>query len=98
MKIKEEGNGENWSLTIKCETTKDKYGLDWDGDKEHCGSVLEIDKNDIICKPWQKYPDLEGVDYVIVCPKCKCRILIHPDLLPDWVKRLARDRYDLLVT
>ena len=95
MKIKEEGYGENWSLTIKCETTKDEYGLDWDGDKEHCHSVLEIDKNDIIYKPWQKYPDLEGADYIVICPKCKCKIAIDPKLLPDWVKRLARDKREI---
>lgn len=93
MEIVKEGNGQDWHLTLKCEVVKDKYGLDYDGDKEHCGSELKIDKTDIMIRKWEKYLyQASGTDYVVKCPKCGCCLYIKPDLLPEWVKTQAKER------
>ncbi len=93
MKIISEGHGEDWSLKIKCECVLDNFGFSYDSDKEHCGSILEIDKDDVMTREWFKYPDLEGTDYVVVCPKCQCCLYLNPSLLPDWVKSSCNKKY-----
>ena len=57
MKIIEEGFGQNWSLQVKCEVVPDEQGLTYDGDEEHCGSLLEIDKDDVLFNHWEKFRD-----------------------------------------
>ena len=90
MKILEEGFGEDWKMQIRCECIPDNQGLTYDGDKEHCGSLLEIDKNDVRYNHWEKFRD-EGHDYIVICPKCKCRLWLDPDKLPEWIKTKARE-------
>lgn len=91
MKILREGNGEDWSLEIECEVIKDSYGLTWDGDKEHCHSLLEINKDDIEYHPWEKFiQQISGIDYLVTCPKCGCKIYIKPNELPEWVKTYSK--------
>jgi len=85
MKIIKEGFGENWTMQVKCEAITDELGYVRDGKKEHCGSILEINKDDISRKEWDKYPDISGVDYIVTCPKCHCQIEIPKKDLPDWV-------------
>ena len=92
MEILKEGNGENWSMTIKCELVKDNYGFTWDNDIEHCGSILRISKEDVFCKRWSKYGGLDGVDYLVQCPKCRSRIYLLPETLPSYVKASAKER------
>ena len=93
MKIIEKGNGEDWKLQIRCKCISDKYGLEWDGDKEHCNSLLEIDKNDVESKHWEKYlMGLEGIDYIVTCLVCGCKIYLDEKQLPDWVKKIADDK------
>ncbi len=90
MKIIKKRNGEDWSLKIRCEVVEDDYGLAYDDDKEHCGSMLKIDKNDVMSRHWQKYTlQTSGTDYVVKCPKCGCCLYINPSLLPKWVKAKA---------
>lgn len=91
MKILEEGFGETWSLKVKCECLKDKEGLTYDRDKEHCGSLLEVDKEDITLNHWEKFRN-EGYDYIVICPKCGCRLWIDPDRIPEWVKAKAKSK------
>ena len=93
MKIIEKGNGEDWKLRVRCSIISDKYGLDWDGDKEHCNSLLEIDKNDVESIHWTKYvSELEGTDYIVTCPVCGCKIYLDEKRLPKWVKKIADNK------
>jgi len=95
MKILEGRDGEDWKLEVKCEIIKDQYGLARDPDKEHCGSLLEIDKYDVKAQRWFKYCyQLRGIDYFIVCPKCGCEIEIRPERLPEYIKTKALSEYD----
>lgn len=95
MKIIEEGDGEDWSLQIKCEVVKDQYGLTRDSDKYHCGSLLEINKSDIKAIRWSKYlMGLDGTDYIVICPKCACQLYIPPEKIPGYIRFGALKEYD----
>ena len=99
MKIIKEGNGQDWHIAITCEIVEDNYGLTYDGDKEHCGSVHEISKEDITTRSWSKYlKQISRTDYVTYCPKCNCCLYINPALLPEWVKAEAKQRSKSLAT
>ena len=92
MKILEEGFGEDWKLTIRCEIKKDENGLTWDSTKSHCGSLLEVDKDDIMTRRWDKFLyNARGTDYVVKCPKCGCCLYIKPSLIPEFVKEIAKN-------
>ena len=93
MKIIEEGFGQNWSLQVRCEPIKDEQGLVYDSDKEHCGSLLEIDKDDVQLNHWVKFRE-DGYDYICICPKCKCKLLLNEKKLPEWVKKKARISFE----
>lgn len=86
MRIIKEGSLENWTCEIKCQVTKDQYGFTRDASKKHCGSILEIDEHDLYVKKWFKYPNYEGVDYLIRCPKCGCEIVVPEKLIPEYLK------------
>lgn len=91
MQIIKEGFGSNWTYEIKCEIIKDQYGFTRDGDKEHCGSLLKINKNDLYAKKWFKYPDYEGIDYLITCPKCGCEIVVPKSAIPEYLIKGIRN-------
>lgn len=85
-----------FTIEIKCEVIKDRYGLTYDSDKGHCGSILKANKNDIRLIHWKKYlMQVEGDDYIVVCPKCGCRIYIPEDKLPEWVRNQVKTKYIL---
>lgn len=44
-----------FNIEIKCEVIKDRYGLTYDSDKGHCGSILKVNKDDIRLIHWEKY-------------------------------------------
>ena len=90
MKIIEKGSGQNWHLRIKCEVVRDKLGLSYDHTKEHCGSLLEIDKHDVMIRHWEKF-DEDGDDYVVKCPVCGCCLYLDPGLVPEWVGSQAKE-------
>ncbi len=93
MKIIKEGNGEDWTLTLKCEVVRDSWGLTYDADKEHCGSLLEVNKTDIMTRSWDKYlHQASGTDYVVKCPKCGCCLYIDPEKMPEWLKTQAMSK------
>lgn len=51
MKIIKEGFGaDSWTLRVTCMVTKDKYGFSRDTYNYHCGSILEINKDDLYAK------------------------------------------------
>lgn len=67
MKIIKENKPKKWSKQVTC------TGKGWrQGGKIPCGSVLEIDENDVVFREWFKYPDSEGVDFGFLCPLCGC--------------------------
>jgi len=79
---------ENWTLEIKC------TGGNWRQDKKvPCGSLLEINANDLIKRAWFKYPDDGGTDYGFICPICGCFSEINKNLLTEHLKNMAKD-YD----
>lgn len=96
MEILEEKNGtDDWTLDVKCEIVKDQYGLTRDADKLHCESLLRVNAYDIKAARWEKsLMQLEGVDYIVKCPKCGCEIWIDPDKIPGYIKFKALKEFD----
>lgn len=92
MKVIRQGSGENWTMQVLCETTHDEYGFTRDADKEHCKSILEINKDDVKAHPWFKYPDYSGIDYTVICPVCGCEVCLDESKIPSYVIKLAKDR------
>lgn len=83
MKIIKEGFGaDSWTLRVTCMVTKDEYGFSRDTYNYHCGSILEINKDDLYAKEWFKYPDYIGIDYIVRCPKCGCELVIPHEEIP----------------
>lgn len=87
MKITKENKPfEDWNLEVVC------TGKSWNqGGKVPCGSVLEIDKNDLLKRKWSKYPDYSGINYGFNCPVCQCFTEIDENNLPEDLKRMAKD-------
>lgn len=84
--IQERTPFENWNLEVEC------TGKNWNQDnKTPCGSVLEINANDLIKREWSKYPDYSGIDYGFICPVCKCFTEIDQENLSDNLKSMAKD-------
>jgi len=90
MKIIEDGNYENFKMQVRCECVKPKHGDPVDSDKRHCNSLLEIDEEDVKASRWQSADHKKwGVNFLVKCPKCKCRIYLDEDKIPAWVRNYA---------
>lgn len=83
MKVIKIGNNRNFTMRIKCMKVVDRYGFSYGKEKDFCGSLLEIDENDIKKHSWSKYPDYHGVDYGVICPVCGKFIMIKVDTIPQ---------------
>lgn len=90
MKILKQADGYGiFPLKIECRRVVDEYGFSYGNENDFCGSILEIEVDDIRKHPWFKYPTYEGVDYGVVCPVCGKFIVIDESILPVGVKNLA---------
>lgn len=78
----------NWKLEVDC------TGGGWgQGDRVPCLSTLELNKDDLVKRTWNKYPDDHGVDYGFICPVCGCFTdMKEEDILSD-LRKIAKD-YD----
>ncbi|MBQ8627181.1 MAG: hypothetical protein IJ419_13615 [Agathobacter sp.] len=86
MKVIEVGNWNNlFPMRVKCERIVDANHFSYGDTKDFCGSVLEIEIEDIERRDWSKYPDYKGYDYGITCPICGKFIPISEDILPESV-------------
>jgi hypothetical protein len=84
--IQERKPFETWTIKIECD------GLNWrQNDKVSCGSILELNKDDILKREWFKYPDDSGINYGFICPICGCFTQIDDDMLPEGIKTKAKD-------
>jgi len=97
MKVLVKGNYEHvFPMEVKCRRVVDKYGFDNGKEADFCGSVLEVDAEDIVKHPWEKYPDYSGVDFGVICPVCKRFVQIKTDSIPkliqDAAKKVSLDR------
>lgn len=91
MKILVKNNFNNaFPMEIECGQVKDEYGFDYGDSKDFCGSILEIDIDDIKKHEWFKYPNFEGVDYGVKCPVCGKFIVIDKSKIPNVVKANAK--------
>lgn len=72
MKIINKGNYNNaFPMKVICRRVTDEYGFGYGDDKDFCGSILEVEEEDIKKHSWSKYPAYQGVDYGVICPVCK---------------------------
>lgn len=76
-------------MQVTCKRVEDKYGLAYGKENDFCGSELEINADDIKAHEWDKYPNLQGIDYGVVCPVCKQFIAIDKEVLPLCVMEQA---------
>lgn len=76
---------------IQCKRIVDKYGFAYGKDHDFCGSVLEIDVEDIKKHKWFKYPDYKGVDYGVICPVCGKFVVVNENEIPNKVLRDAEE-------
>lgn len=74
---------------IVCEQEIDKYGFCYGKAVDFCGSILEIDAEDIRKHPWHKYPDYKGIDYGVICPICGQFISIPSNTLSKQLQESA---------
>jgi hypothetical protein len=91
MKVLEEIKPfENWTLKVECN------GLKWNqNNKVPCGSLLEIDKDDVIKREWSKYPDYSGINYGFICPICGCFTELNEKDLPEGMEDYAKNYLDV---
>lgn len=88
MKVLQMGTGV-FPMEVRCEQIKDEYGFCYGNKVDFCGSLLEIDAEDICSHKWEKYPDMSGTDYGIICPVCGNFIMIPAKNIPERVKKCA---------
>ena len=90
MKVIKESKFENiFPMRITCKRVVDRHGFAYGNAKDFCGSVLEIEANDIRKHKWEKYPDYSGTDYGVLCPICGKFVAIDEDEIPQQVLRDA---------
>ena len=83
--IEEHFFDETFPMIITCRQSKDEYGFTYGEKKDFCGSVLEINAEDIKSHLYFKYPNLDGVDYGVICPVCGRFITVDKTKLPEFV-------------
>ena len=82
MKVIEERFGEEWTTRVTC------------ANGGRCGSLLEIDKDDIELSTIDYTDYIEyAYEYYITCPKCGATTILDTNDIPDWVQRYVRDKY-----
>ena len=92
MEVLKTGNfNDLFPLIVKCERVVDKYGFSYGKDKDFCGSELEVLAADIKKHNWDKYPNISGTDYGVVCPVCGKFIPINIDRIPEKIIRDAQE-------
>ena len=70
MKIIIKGDYNNdFPMKVVCRRITDEYGFGYGDDNDFCGSVLEVDAQDIKKHNWVD-EDHRGTDYGIICPVC----------------------------
>ena len=80
-------------MRIKCEFSKDANGYSYGKEKDFCGSELEVEAKDIKKHNYHKYPNISGIDFGVKCPVCKQFIVIGGDMIPEKIKRNAKETY-----
>ena len=75
---------EEWSMEVNC------TGREWENKEVPCGSSLEIDKNDIYVREFNRYPDEKGKDLGFVCPVCGCFTALEKNKLPKNLEKVAK--------
>lgn len=75
-------NKNKFTIEVTCQMVKDEYGFTYGKKDEFCGSMLEVNAEDIKKHPWRKYPDYEGVDYGVICPICGKFVVIEKMNIP----------------
>ena len=84
--IKERKPFENWNLEVEC------TGNGWNQNgKVPCGSLLEIDVDDLLKRNWSQSRDDTGIDYGFNCPVCGCFTPIEENKLSEHLKNMAKD-------
>ena len=80
---------EDWTKEVTCN------GVGWDQrEKTPCGSLLEINKEDLMKRKWYKYPEREGIDIGYVCPICGCFSVVE-NISQGLVNIVTKDYKDL---
>lgn len=82
--IQEKQPYKEWSLEVCC------TGRNWDqGDLVPCGSLLEMDKNDLLIRTSHRYGSEEETDYGFVCPVCGCFSELDKGVIDKHLEKLA---------
>lgn len=90
MKVIQKRNYEHvFPMEVTCRRVVDDYGFSYGKEVDFCGSTLEVDAEDIVKHPWEKYPDYSGTDYGVICPICKKFVMIDECDIPEPVKKAA---------
>lgn len=92
MRVIKENNFKNvFPMRVTCKQVMDRYGYHYGDVNDFCGSELEIDAKDIKKHSWEKYPDMSGVDYGVICPVCGKFIAVPDEDLPRKIKEDAKE-------
>ena len=90
MKVVEENRSFGvFPMKVECKRVTDKYGFSYGKATDFCGSVLEIEADDIKAHDWEKYPDYKGTDYGVICPVCGQFVMIDAKNVPESVAKKA---------
>lgn len=91
MKVVGKPEEQLFPMQAVCQYKRDEYGYGYGREVDYCGHKLEFEEEDIRKHPWDKYPDIEGVDYGVVCPICRMFITVDGKKLPERVKEQAKE-------
>lgn len=92
MKVLQRKNYEHvFPMQIECRRVVDKYGFAYGNKADFCGSLLEVEAEDIVKHPWDKYPDFSGIDYGVKCPVCGKFIVIDKNDIPKSILESCKE-------
>ena len=88
MKIIKDNSKSSFPRQITCERVEDKNGLAYGAYADFCGSIIEIEAEDVKKHSWAMWDD-SGVDYGVICPVCGKFIAIKEDTISCYIKEKA---------